>query len=56
MKRNAGRGIVLTVMAMLAMSGPAAAFTPVPIPTPRAAGVAAHVAHDQAQVVNRFEE
>ena len=35
MKRIVSKGIAVTVLAVLAMSGPAAAFTPVPIPTPR---------------------
>lgn len=48
MKRIVSKGIALTVFAVLAMSGPAAAFTPVPIPTPRTGGaVAVHVAIDQ---------
>jgi hypothetical protein len=33
MKRIASKGIALTVLAILAMSGEAAAFTPVPIPS-----------------------
>jgi hypothetical protein len=41
MKRIASRGIVLTALAVLAMSGQAAAFTPVPIPTPRIGSSAA---------------
>jgi hypothetical protein len=46
MKRIASKGIALTVLAILAMSGEAAAFTPVPIPTPRTGSVtAATVAH-----------
>jgi hypothetical protein len=53
MKRLASKAIALTVFAVLGMSGPAAAFTPVPIPTPRTGGsVAAHVAHDQARVIH----
>ena len=52
MKRMVSNGIAVTVLAVLAMSGPAAAFTPVPIPTPRRDGpVAATVAHDQAPVI-----
>ena len=52
MKRIVSNGIALTVLAVLAMSGPAAAFTPVPIPTPRTgSAVAATVAHDQARVI-----
>jgi hypothetical protein len=48
MKRIVSNGAALMVLAVLAMSGPAAAFTPVPIPTPRTgAAVAANVAHDQ---------
>jgi uncharacterized protein (DUF697 family) len=51
MKRIVSKGIALTVLAVLGMSAPAAAFTPVPIPTPRTGGaVAAHVAHHQARV------
>jgi hypothetical protein len=50
MKRIVSNGIALTVLAVLAMSGPAAAFTPVPIPTPRASSAAAaHVAHDRGK-------
>jgi hypothetical protein len=47
MKRIASKGAALTVLATLAMTGPAAAFTPVPIPTPRtgSAIVAAAAAH-----------
>jgi hypothetical protein len=52
MKRILSNGIALTVLAVLAMSGPAAAFTPVPIPTPRTGtAVAAPVAHDQAHAI-----
>ncbi len=52
MKRIVRNGIALTVLALLAMSGPAAAFTPVPIPMPRAgSAVAAPVAHDQTHVI-----
>jgi hypothetical protein len=52
MKRIMSNGIALTVLALLAMSGPAAAFTPVPIPMPRAGSAAAAlVAHDQAHVI-----
>jgi hypothetical protein len=52
MKRMVSNGIAVTVLAVLAMSGPAAAFTPVPIPTPRTGSpVAATVAHEQAQVI-----
>ncbi|MBV9334887.1 MAG: hypothetical protein JO243_03260 [Solirubrobacterales bacterium] len=54
MKRIAGKGIGLTVLATLAMSGQAAAFTPVPIPTPRTGTAAvAHVAYGQADAVMR---
>lgn len=50
MKRNASKGIALTVLAILAMSGQAAAFTPVPIPAPRSGPAAAtQIAHDQAR-------
>ena len=55
MKRVASKGIALTVLAILAMSGQAAAFTPVPIPTPRTgSATVAHVAHDQAQAIVRL--
>jgi hypothetical protein len=57
MKRIASKGIALGVLAILAMSGPAAAFTPVPIPTPRTGSAAvAQVAHDQAPAITRLEE
>lgn len=57
MKRIASKGIALTVLAILAMSGQATAFTPVPIPTPRAATAAvAHTAPDQAQAITRVEK
>ena len=54
MKRIASKGAALTVLAILAMCGEAAAFTPVPIPTPHT-GTAhpALVARDHAQAVNR---
>jgi hypothetical protein len=56
MKRTASRGIALTVLAILAMSGEAAAFTPVPIPTPRAGTAAvAHIAHDPAHAIGQLE-
>lgn len=56
MKRIVSQGIGLTV-AILALSGPASAFTPVPIPTPRTGGAAvAHVAHDQAPAVAGAEK
>jgi hypothetical protein len=57
MKRIASKGIALTVLAILAMSGQAAAFTPVPIPTPRTGSAAVtHIAHDQTQAIARLEE
>jgi hypothetical protein len=57
MKRIASRGIALTALAILAMSGPAAAFTPVPIPTPRTGSSApVHVAHDKAHAITRIEQ
>ena len=57
MRIIARKGIALTVLAILAMSGRAAAFTPVPIPTPRTGTAAvAHVAPDQAQAIARAEE
>lgn len=57
MKRIASKGIALTVLAILAMSGPAAAFTPVPIPTPRTgSAAAAHIGHDNASAITRREE
>jgi len=55
MRIIARKGIALTVLAILAMSGRAAAFTPVPIPTPRTgSATVAHVAHDQAQAIVRL--
>ena len=55
MKRIASKGIALTVLALLAMSGPASAFTPVPIPKPRTgSAAAATVAHDQARAITYF--
>lgn len=57
MKRIASKGIALTVLAILATSGLAAAFTPVPMPTPRTGSAAvAHVAHDPAHAITRLEE
>jgi hypothetical protein len=57
MKRIASKGIALTTLAILAISGQAAAFTPVPVPTPRTGSAAtAHVAHDQAHAITRLEE
>lgn len=57
MKRVASKRIALTVLAMLAMSGQASAFTPVPIPTPRTGSAsAAHIAHGQAGAITRLEE
>ena len=56
MKRIAIKGIALTALATLAMSGQAAAFTPVPIPTPRAGAAVAHAALDQAHGITRREE
>jgi hypothetical protein len=54
MKRIASTGIVVTVVAMLGLSGQAAAFTPVPIPTPRTANVVvAHVSHDHLHPIAR---
>ena len=57
MKRITSKGIALTVLSILAMSGPAAAFTPVPIPKPRA-GITAvsHIAHDRADSITRLEK
>jgi hypothetical protein len=56
MKRIASKGIGLVGLVVLAMSGPAAAFTPVPIPTPRIGSAAmAHVAHDQAEAITLVE-
>jgi hypothetical protein len=56
MKRIASRGIALTVLAILAISGQAAAFTPVPIPAPRTGHpAAAEAAHDQAHAITRLE-
>jgi hypothetical protein len=57
MKRIASKGSAVTAFTILVMSGPAAAFTPVPIPTPRTGSAAmAHVAHDQANAITRLEE
>ena len=57
MKRIASKGIALMVLAILAMSGQAAAFTPVPIPTPRTGSAAAvHVGHDKAHAITRLEQ
>ncbi len=58
MKRVASKGIVLTVLAVLGMSGQAAAFTtPVPIPTRRTGSTgAAHVANVQAHAATQLEE
>ena len=57
MKRIASKGSALMVLAILAMSGQAAAFTPVPIPTPRTGSAAAvHVGQDKAQAITRLEK
>ena len=57
MKRTMSKGIALTVLAVFAMTGEAAAFTPVPIPIPRAGtAVAAHIAHDRAHAVDRLKK
>lgn len=57
MRRIASRGTALTVLAILAMSGQAAAFTPVPIPKPRTGTAAvAHIAQDRAHAIARLEE
>ncbi|MBV8219468.1 MAG: hypothetical protein JO325_13460 [Solirubrobacterales bacterium] len=57
MKRTMSKGIALTVLAVFAMTGEAAAFTPVPIPIPRAGtAVVAHIAHDRAQAVDRLKK
>jgi hypothetical protein len=56
MRRVASKGIALTVAAMFAISGQAAAFTPVPIPTPRTGSAAGHVVDGQAGAVARLEE
>lgn len=56
-KRIACKRIGLSVLAILAMSGPAAALTPVPIPTPRTGTAAvAPMAHDQARAVTLVEK
>ena len=48
MKRVATQAIILAVLALLAVSGAAQAFTPVPIPKPRAASLApTHIAYSQ---------
>jgi hypothetical protein len=41
MKRVVTKAFVLAVLAILAVSGVAQAFTPVPIPKPRTSGIAA---------------
>ena len=51
MKRIASKAAAIAVLATLAMSGAASAFTPVPIPKPRV--VSAVVAHDQAHALTR---
>lgn len=52
MKRIASKGIAATVVAIFAITGPAVAFTPVPIPTPRTgSAAAAHVAQSQALAI-----
>jgi hypothetical protein len=52
MKRLASKGAALTVLAILATSGPAAAFTPVPIPKPHIGSAAvAAVAHDRSHAI-----
>ena len=57
MKQIASKAIALTVLAVLAMSGQAAAFTPVPIPAPRTgSAAAAHVAQNHANAAIRIEE
>lgn len=57
MKRIASKGIALTVLAIFTMSGQAAAFTPVPIPTPRGGAAAvAYTAHDQAHPITQLED
>jgi len=57
MRRVASKGIALTVAAMFAISGQAAAFTPVPIPKPRTGTAgAAHVMDGQAGAIARLEE
>ena len=54
MKRIASRGAALALLAILAMYGEAAAFTPVPIPKPRAgSAITAAAAHEQAHAVSR---
>lgn len=57
MKRIASKALALTVLAILATSGQAAAFTPVPIPAPRVGTAAvAHTAQDQAHAITRLED
>lgn len=56
MQRRVMKGFALTVLAVLAMSGEAAAFTPVPIPSPRSGNApAAQVMHVQAHALARFD-
>jgi len=56
MKRIASRSFALTALAVLAMSGPAAAFTPVPIPTPRAGYSQPQLTHDQPTALVGLEK
>lgn len=57
MKRVASKAIVLTALAVLGLSGEAAAFTPVPIPTPRSGSAAvAHLAHDRSHAITRIQK
>lgn len=57
MKPIASKGIALTVLALLAMSGPASAFTPVPIPAPRTgSAAAATVVHHRAHAITWFDQ
>ena len=54
MQRKVMNGFVATVLVVLAMSGEAAAFTPVPIPMPRTGSAAvAQVGHAQAHALAR---
>jgi hypothetical protein len=56
LRRNASTGIAPTVVAIPAMSAQAAAFTPVPIPTPLAGTATAASPHDQAHATTRLDE
>jgi hypothetical protein len=54
MKRVATKAILLAVLALLALGGAAQAFTPVPIPKPRAVSFApTYIEHSQDLAITR---